>query len=115
MITLLARLSRLVPVIVIIVIIALIIYFAVKYKHSKPRAKEALIKFFTWVCGAGIVAFGLAALYALAEWNLAVLELMGSFAIVFAIGEAITQICRAVFLKHNPEYRKKPMKSRRLR
>ena len=59
--------------------------------------------------------FGLASLYALSESNMAVLDLTLSFMVTALVALAITRICRAVFLKHNPSYRAKPMKAKKLR
>ena len=64
----------------------------------------------------GLAAFfGLASLYALSEGNGDVLDLTLSFMVTALVALGITRICRAVFLKHNPSYRMKPMKAKRLR
>ena len=52
-------------------------------------------------------------LYALLERNEAVLDLSASFLATTVIGLAVTRICNAVFLKHHPDYRHKPMKTTR--
>lgn len=107
MVGLIARLSRSIPLVIALIILAVVIYFVVKWRHSPARAKEVLIRVFLVITIALTAAFGLISLYALADSNWAVFELAISFAAVGAIGLAITLICRTVFLKNNPHYRKK--------
>ena len=109
-----ARLSRIVPLLAILAVVALVVYLVATYRYSPNRAKEILVKMFTAVTGVISVFFGLASLYAWFEHNVAVFDLAFSFLLTGLIGLAVTRICRAVFLKHNPSYRKKPMKTRRL-
>lgn len=47
----LARLSRVVPLLIIMAVAAGLIYVVVTYRHSPARAKEVLIKIFTWFNG----------------------------------------------------------------
>ncbi|MGI6045395.1 MAG: guanylate cyclase [Eggerthellaceae bacterium] len=106
-----ARLSRLIPFLLIIGFIALIIYLVVMFRYSSTRAKEILIKIFTWLNIVLSAFFVLASLYALLDNNMVVLELNLSFLVVFLLALLITRICRRVFLKHHPNYRTKPLKT----
>ncbi len=105
---LLARLSRMIPLIIALALVAAIIYVVFTYLHSPARAKEVLIKVFTWLTGLLSAFFGLATLYALFESNSGVLDLAGSFLVVTLVALAITRFCNYRFLKHHPSYRKKP-------
>lgn len=109
-----ARLSRIVPLLVVLAVLALVVYLVVMYRSSPARAKEVLIKMFTVLTSALSAFFGLASLYAWFEGNMAVLDLTAGFLAASLLSLGITLACRAVFLRHNPAYRKKPMKSRRL-
>ncbi len=109
-----ARLSRIVPLLLVLAVVALIVYLVATYRYSPNRAKEILIKMFTAITGVLSAFFALASLYAWFEHNGAVLDLTASFLLTTLIALAVTRICRAVFLKHHPTYRKKPMKARRL-
>lgn len=108
------RLVRALPLLIALVLIAGVIYIVASWRYSPARAKELLIKAFTALNGALCIFFGIATLYALGEANTDVMELTGSFLAVAAIALIITRICRAVFLKHNPSYRAKPMKAKKL-
>ena len=106
-----ARLSRIVPLLLILAVVAGIVYLVATFKYSPSRAKEILIKMFTWLTSVLSVFFLLVTLYALFESNGAVIELGASFLATALIGLAITRVCNAVFLKHHPDYRHKPMKA----
>lgn len=106
-----ARLSRIIPLLLILAIVAGIVYLVATFKYSPSRAKEILIKMFTWLTSVLSVFFLLVTLYALFESNGAVIELGVSFLATTLIGLAITRVCNAVFLKHHPDYRHKPMKA----
>ena len=112
---LLARLSRIVPLLLIMAVVAIVIYLVVTYRHSPTRAKEVLIKVFTWLNVVIIAFFGLASLYALFESHAGVLDLALSFAIVGLVYLGITRWCNHVFLKHNPHYRDKRQAARVIR
>ena len=109
-----ARLSRIVPLLIVLAVVALVVYVVATYRYSPARAKEILIKMFTVVTGVLSGFFGLVSLYALFERNAPVLDLAASFLAAALIGLVVTRVCRAVFLKHNPAYRKKPVKAKRL-
>lgn len=108
---LLARATRIVPLLLILAVAAAIIYLVVTYRSSPARAKEVLVKVFTWLCGIIAAFFGIVSLYALFESNEAVLDLAASFMVVGLIGLGVTRWCNYLFLKHNPHYRKKPQKA----
>lgn len=108
---LVARLSRVIPLVIALAAVAAVIYLVVTYRHSPSRAKEVLIRVFTWITGVLSVFFGLVALYALAEANAGVLDLGASFLAVALVGLAITRWCNHLFLKHHPSYKKKPVKA----
>lgn len=110
-----ARLSRIVPMLILLAAIALVVYLVVAYRQSPNRAKEVLIKIFIVLTSVISGFFMLASLYALLENNVAVFDLAFSFMATGVIGLAVTLVCRMVFLRHHPEYRKKPMKAKRLR
>ena len=44
-----ARLYRIIPLVIVLAIIAFAVYFVVSYRSSPNRAKEVLIKSFTWL------------------------------------------------------------------
>lgn len=104
---LLARLSRVVPLVLVLALVAGVIYLVVTYRHSPARAKEVLIRLFTWLCGALSVCFALVSVYAFFDNAPAVLDLTLSFLAVSLVGLGITRLANRRFLKHNPAYRKK--------
>ena len=108
-----ARLSRIVPLLILLAVVAGIVYLVATYRYSPSRAKEILIKMFTCITGVLSAFFLLVTLYALLERNEAVLDLSARFLATTVIGLAVTRICNAVFLKHHPDYRHKPMKTTR--
>ena len=101
----LARLSRTIPLAIVLAILAGIVYGAVLYKSSPNRAKEVLIKLFTWLMGGLTAIFVLLALYAVGEGNIAVTELWATFAAVTLVGFGITFLCRWRFVKNHPNYK----------
>lgn len=103
----LARLSRVVPLLIVMAVAAGLIYVVVTYRHSPARAKEVLIKIFTWFNGVVVGFFALVSVYAFFDDAPAVLDLSLSFMIVGLVGLLITCIANWRFLKHNPNYRKK--------
>ena len=105
-----ARLYRIIPLILILVVVAFAIYFIVSYRSSPNRAKEVLIKAFVWLTGILSSFFALASIYALIERNYFALDIAASFLAVTLGALGIVLICRAVFLKHHPHYRRKPSK-----
>lgn len=110
-----ARLTRIIPLLLLLAFVAGVVYVVASWRYSPARAKEILIKAFTMLNVALAAFFGLASLYALSESNGDVLDLTLSFMVTALVALGITWICRAVFLKHNPSYRMKPMKAKRLR
>lgn len=105
------RLYRVFPLLVVLGIIAVIVYLAVMFRTSPNHAKEVLIKAFTWLTGALSAVFLLVVLYALGDHNAPVTDLAASLLIASSIAFGITGICRAVFLRHHPDYRHKPTKT----
>ena len=105
------RLYRILPLLVVLGIIAAIVYLVVMYRSSPSRAKEVLIIVFTWLTGVLSALFLLVTLYAWGERNAPVTDLALSLLITAGIALAITRICRAVFLRRHPEYRKKATKT----
>lgn len=112
--SIIARLSRIVPLLVILAVVAGIVYLVVAWRSSPNHAKEVLIKLFTVITGALAGFFALVSLYAWAERNMAVLDLAASFCIAALICLGITRLCRATFVRHHPDWGRKPMKARRL-
>lgn len=109
-----ARLTRIIPLLLVLAFVAGVVYVVASWRYSPARAKEILIKAFTVLNTVLTAFFGLASLYALSELNMAVLDLTLSFMVTALVALAITRICRAVFLRHNPSYRAKPMKAKKL-
>ncbi len=110
-----ARLSRAIPFIIILAVIALVIYLIVSALRSPSRAKEILIKIFTWLSIIIIIVCLLIALYALLDHNQTVIELALLFALVGLIALVITRLCNYVFLKHHPHYKDTAQKARVIR
>ncbi len=108
-----ARLSRIVPLLAVLAVVAGIVYLVATYRYSPSRAKEILIRMFTWLTGILSAFFLLVVLYAFFEDNGAVLDLAASFLATTLVGLVITRMCNAVFLKRHPDYRRKPMKATR--
>ena len=102
---LLARLSRALPLVIALAVLAVIVYFVLQFRYSPPRAKSILTRVFTWLTGILSAFFALACIYAMLDGNVPVLELFATFLATALIGLAITRICRAVLLKHYPEYK----------
>ena len=107
--SMLIRLYRSLPLVVVLIILAIIIYLVMAQVRTPVRAKEVLIKVFTWISGIIIGFFGIVSLYALFERNDAVLDLLLGFMLVGVIALAITLLCRYLFRKHHPHYKRKPM------
>ena len=106
------RLYRVIPFLIVLGIIAFIVYLVAGLRYSPPRAKEILLKMFTWLTIVISVVFALASAYALFEHNEMVFDVMVTFFATGFIGLIITQICYGVFLKHNPHYKRQPMKAK---
>ena len=106
------RLYRLVPMLAVLLVTSIIIYAVVSMRSTRPQAKSAVLKFFTWSFLVTTVVFTLATLYALLEKNTQVIELMGSFAVACLIFLVITRICYRVFISHYPNFAEKPTRAR---
>ena len=109
-----ARLSRIVPLVIILAIVAAIVYLVATWRYSSNKAKEILIRVFTWFTGILSIAFALICLYALLDGNGPVLELAVGFLATALVALGVTCICRAVFVHHHPNYKKKAQKAERL-
>lgn len=107
-----ARLSRIVPLLIVLAVIAAIVYLVAAYRYSPNRAKEILIKGFSWLTGGLSGFFLLATAYAWFEQNEAVFDVAGSFLIASLVALAITRICHLVFVHNHPNYRMKPVKTK---
>ncbi|RDB59716.1 guanylate cyclase [Gordonibacter sp. 28C] len=108
-----ARLSRIVPLLIVLAVVAAIVYLVAAWRYSPNRGKEILIKAFTWLTGVLSGIFALISLYALIDGNELILDLGLSFLVAALVGLAITRICRAVFVRNHPGWKKKPMKTTR--
>lgn len=106
------RLYRVLPLAIALAVVALAAYLVISYLRSPLRAKEVLIAAFSRVSIVGLAACALVTAYALLDGNVVFAELSGSCMLIFAVALAIVLVCRAVFLKHHPEYRQKPEKAR---
>ena len=99
------RLYRILPLLLVLAAIAVIVYFVLSWRSSSTRAKEVLIRVFTWITIVISVFFGIVTLYAVFEQNVPVIELAGSCLAVGLIGLLITRVCNHVFRKHHPSFR----------
>lgn len=106
------RLYRVLPLAIALAVVALVAYLVISYLRSPLRAKEILLAVFWRVSIVGIAACALVTAYALLDGNAVFAELSGSCMLIFAAAFAIVLACRAVFLKHHPEYRQKAEKAR---
>ena len=70
-----ARLSRIIPLIIILAIVAAIVYLVATWRYSPNKAKEILIRVFTWFTGILSAALALICVYVLLDGNWAVFEL----------------------------------------
>lgn len=109
-----ARLSRIIPLIIILAIVAAIVYLVATWRYSPNKAKEILIRVFTWFTGILSAALALICVYVLLDGNWTVFELTAGFLATALIALGITGICRAVFVHHHPNYKKKAQKAERL-
>lgn len=109
-----ARLSRIVPLLIVLAVVAALIYLIATWRYSPNKAKEILIRVFTWFTGILSAVFALICGYALLDGNGAVLELAASFLATSLIALGIVQICRLVFVRHHPNYKKRPQKAKPL-
>lgn len=109
-----ARLSRIIPLVIVLAIVAAIVYLVATWRYSPNKAKEIMIRVFIWFTGALSIALALICLYVLLDGNRAVLELTAGFLVTALVALGITFICRAVFVRHHPNYKKKAQKAERL-
>lgn len=109
-----ARLSRIIPLIIILAIVAAIVYLVATWSYSPNKAKEILIRVFTWFTGVLSIALAVICLYVLLDGNWAVFELTASFLATALIALGVTRICHAVFVRHHPNYKKKAQKAERI-
>lgn len=107
-----ARLYRVVPIMLALAAIAVVVYLVVSRLRTPARAKEVLVKLFTWLCSALAVFFGAVAAYAVSEGNEPVFDLAVGFALVGLLGLGVTRLCNAVFIRNHPNYRSKPQKAK---
>ena len=111
----LARLSRVVPLLIVMAVAAGLIYVVVTYRHSPARAKEVLIKIFTWFNGIVVGFFALVSVYAFFDNAPAVLDLSLSFMVVGLVGLLVTRLANWRFLAHHPIDRNKRLATTRRR
>lgn len=103
---------RVIPLIVGLIIFALATYTIITFVHSHLKAKEVLIALFSRFNIAALAVALAITLYAALDGSTVFAELSLSCAAVFLIALLITLICRAIFLRNHPEYRKKPSTTR---
>lgn len=106
-----ARLARFVPLLIVLAVIAGIVYLVAAWRYSPNRAKEILIRLFTWLTGILAGLFALVSIYALLDGNAAVLELTGTFFGAAFAALAVTRLCHLVFVRRHPKYKKKPVRT----
>jgi len=99
------RLYRILPLILVLAIVAVVVYFILSWSKSPNKAKEILIRVFTWITIGISIFFGIVTLYAVFEQNTPVIELAGSCLGVGLVGLLITRICNHVFRKNHPNFR----------
>ena len=98
------RLYRIIPLLILMAVVAAIVYVIMSFRYSSDRAKDALIRVFTWLTIVLSAFFAIATLYAIFEDNTTVIELAGSFLATTLVGLGITRICNHVFRKNHPHY-----------
>lgn len=111
MYVLLARLARGLPVLVALLVAAGLIYVVAAWRTSPNRAKVILIRMFMVLCAAVSVFFLFAAGYAAIDNNPTAVEIALTFMLPGLLGLGITFACRAVFLRHHPQYAHKPVRA----
>ena len=99
------RLYRILPLIIILAVVAVVVYFVLSWRMSPTKAKEIMIRVFTWITIVISAFFGIVTLYAVFEQNVPVIELAGSCLAVGLIGLLITRICNYLFRKHHANFR----------
>ena len=109
-----ARFTRIIPLIIVLAVVAAIVYLVATWRYSPNKAKEILIRVFTWFTGVLSIVLAVVCLYVLLDGNMAVFELTTSFLVTALLALGITRICRAVFVKHHPNYKKRAQKAERL-
>ena len=108
------RLSRIIPLLIVLAIMAAVIYLVALFRSNPLHARWVVIRFFVWAMGIFSVFFALASAYALFEHNVYVLEMVGTFLATTLVGLVIALVCRWRFLKRNPKYRDKALRTRLL-
>ena len=98
------RLYRIIPLLILMAVVAAVVYVIMSFRYSSDRAKDTLIRVFTWMTIALSIVFALATLYAIFEDNTTVIELAGSCLATTLVGLGITRICNHVFRKNHPHY-----------
>lgn len=83
-------------------LVAGVVYVVAMFLYSPTKAKEILIKLFTFLMSVLSAFFALASLYALLEGNIDVLELTASFLATTLVGLAVT-FMSALVHKAQPE------------
>lgn len=111
----LARLSRIIPLIIVLAIAAAIIYLLATWRYSPIKAKEILIRVFTWFTGVLSIAFAMICGYVLLDGNRPVLELAAGFLATSLIALGVTRICHAVFVRNHPNWKKKPQRTKHMK
>lgn len=107
----LVRLARSLPLVIVLLLIAGIIYVIAAWRTNANRAKLILIRAFLVLCSAVMLFFLGAAGYAAIDNNPIAVEIALTFMIPGVLGLVITLICRAVFLRHHPQYAQAPVRA----
>ena len=66
----LARLSRIVPLLIVLAVVAAIVYLVATWRYSPNKAKEILIRVFTWFTGVLSAAFAVICGYVWLDGNM---------------------------------------------
>lgn len=109
-----ARLSRIIPLIIVLAVVAAIVYLVATWRYSPNKAKEILIRVFTWFTGVLSAAFAVICGYVWLDGNMDVLELAAGFLITSLVALGATRICHAVFVHHHPHWKKKAQNTERI-
>ena len=99
-----ARFSRVLPLLIILAVLAVIIYLIASWRYTPAKAKEVLIRIFTWLNVALSAVFLLATLYSWLDGNAFVAEFFLTFLATTLIVLLITYLAKRSFLKHHPNY-----------
>ena len=99
------RVFQMLPLYIIIAIVAFALYMYIAYRQSPNRAKEILIKIFSYAFSIISIILSLSCIYTILDKNTFAFEIAASMLLVSLVTLGIVGICRYIFLKNNPKYK----------